>query len=164
MTHRGPFQPLPFCDSVLQHLHVLLVLRAPELDSGLQVGSHQSRAEGQNPLPQPAGHAAFGATQDTVGLLGCERTLLARVQLFIHQYPQILLGRAALNPFIRQPAPIPGVTLTHVQDLAPGLVEPHEVHMGLLLELVKVPLDGIPSLQGTGCTTLVSSAVLFRQK
>jgi len=35
------------------------VLRAPELDAGLQVGSHQSRAEGQNPLPQPAGHAAI---------------------------------------------------------------------------------------------------------
>jgi len=27
------------------------VLRAPELDTGLQVGSHPSGAEGQNPLP-----------------------------------------------------------------------------------------------------------------
>jgi len=33
---------------------------------------------------------------------------------------------------------------TQVQDLALGLVELHEVHMGPPL---KVPLDGIPSLQ-----------------
>jgi len=33
----------------------------PYMDAGLPVGSHQSRAEGQNPLPQPAGHAAFDA-------------------------------------------------------------------------------------------------------
>jgi len=32
-----------------------------------------------------------------------------------------------------------------VQDLALGLVEPHEVHTAPLLEPVQVPLDGIPS-------------------
>ena len=32
-----------------------------------------------------------------------------------------------------------------MQDLALGLVEPHEVHSGPLLQLVEVPLDGIPS-------------------
>jgi len=52
-----------------------------------------------------------------VGLLGCQRTLVAHVQLFIHQYPQVLLGRAALNPSIPQPVLIPGVALTQVQDL-----------------------------------------------
>ena len=56
----------------LQQLHVLLVLRAPELDVGLQVGSHQSRAERQNPLPRPAGHVAFDSAQDMVGCLGSE--------------------------------------------------------------------------------------------
>jgi len=88
------------------------------VDSMKAVGSHQSRAEGQNPLPQPAGHAALDAAQDTVGLLGCERALLAHVQLFIHQHPQVLLGRAALNPFIPQPVLMPGVA--PVQDLAPA--------------------------------------------
>jgi len=38
------------------------------------VGSQQSGAEGQNPLPQPVGHAPLDAAQDTVGLLGCKRT------------------------------------------------------------------------------------------
>jgi len=44
--------------------------RAPDLDAGLQAGSHQSRAEGQNHFPRPAGHPAVDAAQDTVGLLG----------------------------------------------------------------------------------------------
>jgi len=106
------------------------VLRAPELDAELQVGSHQSRVEGQNPLPRPAGHAAFDAAQDAVGLMGCLQTMVAHVQLFIHQYPQVLLGKAALNPIIPQPVLILGVALTQVQDFALGIVEPHEIHMG----------------------------------
>ena len=88
-----------------------------------------------------------------IGFLGCERTLLAHVQLFIHHYPQVLLRRAALNPFIPQPVLILGVALTQVQDLALGLVEPHEVHMGPLFRLVQVPLDGIPSLGHVNRTT-----------
>ncbi|KAK4822945.1 hypothetical protein QYF61_023445 [Mycteria americana] len=138
---------------LLQQVHVFPVLRAPELDAVLQVGSHQSRVEGQNHLPRPAGHASFDAAQDTVGLLGCEHTVLAHVQLFTHQYPQVLLSRAALNPLIPQPVLIPGVALTQVQDLALGLVEPHEVHTGPLLQLVQVPLDDIPSFRHVNCTT-----------
>jgi len=61
-----------------------------------------------------------------VGLLGCECTLVAHVQLFMHQYPQVFLGRAALNPFIPQPILIPEVALIQLQDLALGLVEPQE--------------------------------------
>ncbi|KAK4824458.1 LOW QUALITY PROTEIN: hypothetical protein QYF61_015836 [Mycteria americana] len=86
----------------------------PELDTALQVRSHQSRVEGQNHLPQPAGHASFDAAQDTVGLLGCQRTLLAHVQLFVHQYPQVLFRRAALDHIIPQPVLILGVALTQV--------------------------------------------------
>jgi len=117
------------------------------------VRSHQSGAEGQKPLPRPAGHTSLDAAQGTVGLLGCESTLPGHVKLFIHQYPQVLLLRVALNPFIHQPALIPGVASIQVQDLALGLVEPQEVHIGPLLELVQVPLDGIPSLRHVNCTT-----------
>jgi len=112
------------------------VLRAPELDAGLQVRSHQSRVEEQNHLPRPAGHASLDAAQDTIGFLGCEHTLLDPVQLFIHWHPQVLLSKAALNPFIPQPVLIMEVALNQVQDPALGLVEPHAVHMGPLLELV----------------------------
>jgi len=74
------------------------MLGAPELDTGLQVGSDESRVKGQNPLPHPAGHAALDAAQDTGGFLGCKRTLPVHVELRIHQYPQVLPLRAALEP------------------------------------------------------------------
>jgi len=78
---------------------------------------------------------------------------MVHVQLFIHQYVQDLLGRAALNPLIPQPVLIAGVALTQMQDLALGLVELREVHTGPFLELVQVPLDGILSFWCVNCTT-----------
>jgi len=88
-----------------------------------------------------------------VGLLGCEHTLVAHVQLFIHQYHQVLPGRAAFKHFIPQPVLILGIAPTQVQDLASGLVAPQEIHTGPLLKLVQVPLDGIPSFWCVNCTT-----------
>jgi len=137
---------------LLQQLYVFAVLRAPELDAGLQVGSHQSGAEGQNHLPRPAGHASSDAAQGTVGLLGCGHTLLAHVQLFIHRYPQVLLLRAALSPFIPQSVLMLRIALSQEQGLALCLVESHEVCKGPFLQPVKVSLDGIPSLQHTSYT------------
>ncbi|KAK4811900.1 LOW QUALITY PROTEIN: hypothetical protein QYF61_014933 [Mycteria americana] len=122
-------QPLDhFCGpplDPLQQLHVLLVLRAPELDAVLQ---------------------------DTVGLLGCERTLLAHVQLSVHQYPQVLFHRAALDHIMPQPVLKPRIAPTQV-TLHLALFEPHEVHTGPLLQLVQVPLDDIPSFWCVNCTT-----------
>lgn len=45
----------------------LLVRKAPGLDAVLQIGSHKGRADGDNPLPLPAGHVSCDAAQDTVG-------------------------------------------------------------------------------------------------
>jgi len=92
------------------------------MDARLQVRFHQSRVEGQNHLPRPADHTSLDAAQDMVGLLGCERTLLGHIQLLINQHPQVLLSRAALNPFIPQPVLISGVGPTQVWDLVLGLV------------------------------------------
>ena len=82
---REAFHPLDrFCGPLLdalQQLRVCPALRTPHLDAVLQVTSHQHRAEGQDHLPQPPGHASFDAAQDMVGLLGCEGTSLAYVQL-----------------------------------------------------------------------------------
>ena len=82
---------------LLQQLGGLIVLVVLELDTVLQVGSHESRIEGQNHLPLPGGYTALDATQDMVGHLGCRSTLLAHVESFISQHPQILLLRAALK-------------------------------------------------------------------
>jgi len=84
--------------------------------------------------------------------LGCKLTLLAHVQLFIYQYPQVLLGRTALNLFIPQPVLLVGIAPKQMQDLTLGLVEPYDIHTGLPLQLVQVPLDGILSFWCVSCT------------
>ncbi|KAK4814944.1 LOW QUALITY PROTEIN: hypothetical protein QYF61_006888, partial [Mycteria americana] len=128
LGRREVLQPLDhFCGpplDQLRHLDVLLVLRAPEVDAVLQ---------------------------DTVGLLGCELTLWAHVQVFVRQDPQVLFRRAALDHIIPQSVLKPRIALT--QDPALGLVEPHEVHRGPLLQLAQVPLDDIPSFLHVNCTT-----------
>jgi len=65
----------------------------------------------------------------------------------------VLLNRAALNPFSLQPVLILGIAHSQVLDLALGLVEPHEVHIDPLLDLVQVPPDGILSLRHVDHTT-----------
>ncbi|KAK4821151.1 hypothetical protein QYF61_014246 [Mycteria americana] len=128
---------------LLQQLRVLLVPRAPELDAVLQVGSHQGRAERQNHLPRPAGHAAFDAAQDMAGLLGCERTLLAHVQLFVHQYPQGLFFRAALDHIIPQPVLKPRIALTQVplDDIPPFWRVNCTAQLGVIYKLAEGALD-----------------------
>ena len=80
-----------------QDLSAFLVLEAPGLDAVLQMGPHKSRVEGNNNVPLPAGHPFFNAAQNTVGLLGCKCTLLAYVQLPVHQDFQVLSHRAVLR-------------------------------------------------------------------
>jgi len=99
------------------------MLGAPGLDTALQMGPHKSRAEGNSSVSLPAGCTSFVAAQDTVGLLGCKSTLLARVQLLTHHKPHILLLSTALNEFFFQSVLIPGITPTQVQHLALGLVK-----------------------------------------
>lgn len=54
------------------------------------MGFHEDKAEGQNQLLRPAGHAPFDEAQGMVDFLGCKWTLMAAVQLFIHQKPMSL--------------------------------------------------------------------------
>lgn len=100
-----------------------------EVDAALQVGSHRSRGEGQNCLPQPAAHPSFDAAQETIGFLGFKPALLSHVLCLIHPHPQVLLSRVALCVFIPQLLLISGSALTQVQDLTLGLVEPHGAPM-----------------------------------
>ncbi|KAK4825626.1 hypothetical protein QYF61_001306 [Mycteria americana] len=57
-----------------------------------------------------------------------------------------MVGNTAKGFTEVQPVLVLRISLTYVQDLALGLVELHEVHMGPLFKPVKVPLDGNPSL------------------
>ena len=120
-----------------QQLWVFLVLGSPELDA-----VHESRAEGQNQLPLPAGHTSLDATLDAVGLLGCKCALLAHVESFIKEFhQQILLLRAALKPFSTRYVSVLGTALTQVQYLAIGLVELNEVGMGPPFKPFQVSLE-----------------------
>lgn len=71
----------------------------------------------------------------------------------MHQHPQVLLCRAALNPFITQSVSMFRIALTQMQDLSFGLDELHEVHVVSFLKPLKVPQDGIPSPQNVTCIT-----------
>ena len=126
---------------VLQQIHVFPVQKTPHLDAVLQERSHQHRVEGQDHLPQPSDNASFDAAQDITGFLGCEDILLAHVKLAINQYPHI--PRAVLHPYIPCVVLIVGVALTQMQDLALGLVELYKVLLGLLLEPIRISLNGV---------------------
>ncbi|KAF4793948.1 hypothetical protein TURU_107482 [Turdus rufiventris] len=52
---------LPLCSALI---HIFLVLRTPELNSAVQLGSQEGRGEDQSHLAQPAGHAIWDAAQD----------------------------------------------------------------------------------------------------
>ena len=134
----------------LHQVPVFSVLRAPELDAGLQVGSHQSRVRAAESPPSTCWPHFFRCS---TGFLGCKCTLPVHVQLFIHRYPQVLLGRAVLNAFIPQTVLISGLALTQVQNLSLGLVELHEVLASAPLQLMQVPLDGLSSCWYVNCTT-----------
>jgi len=103
------------------------------------------------------------AAQDMVGFQGCEGTLLAHVQLPIHQYLQVFFGRAALNPVISQLIPAMGIASTQVHDLALGFVVLREVHLGPLLSLSRsLWMVSHPSGVLTTLHSLVSSANLLK--
>lgn len=106
------------------------MLEAPELHTGLQVGSHESRVEGENPLPRPADYPASDAAQDMVGVLVCKHTFPAHVELLINEQPQALLLRATVNPVSAQPVFMFRIAPPQLQDLALGLGELSEVRTG----------------------------------
>ncbi|GAB0193852.1 mitochondrial enolase superfamily member 1 [Grus japonensis] len=73
----------------------------------------------------------------------CHRdTLLAHVQLAIHQDPQILCSKVAFQLVSHHHVLMPGVVPPQVQDFAFVLVELHEVPVGSFLQPLEVALDG----------------------
>jgi len=138
------------------------LLGAPELHAGLDVESHLSGVEGQNHLPQPAGHTSLDAAQETVGLLGSKYTPPGHVELLVNHHPQVLLLRAALNPLSAQHVFVLAIAPTHVQDLALVLVELHEVHTGPPLLSRSLWMASLPSSVSTTLHSLVLSANLLR--
>ncbi|PKU32558.1 alpha-2-macroglobulin-like protein 1 [Limosa lapponica baueri] len=86
--------------------------------------------------PTPAGHAIPDTSQDAVGLLGHLGTLLAHV----NRHPQVLFCWAAFQPLFPKPVALPGVVVTEMRDPALGLIEPHPIGLGPLIQPVQIPL------------------------
>ena len=113
--------------------------------------------------PSPCWPVPLVAAQDAVRLWGCKRTLLACVQPFVHQGPQILLRRDGLSEFFSQPVHISGIAPTHVQHLAFGLVESHQVHVCSISNLFRsLWMTSLPSVVSVAPLSLVSPSDLLR--
>ena len=52
---------------------------------------------GQDDFPSPAHHTIPDTSQDTIGLLGHLGTMLAHIQLTVHQYTKVPFHQAALE-------------------------------------------------------------------
>jgi len=93
-----------------------------------------------DPLPQLDEHASFDAAQDMVGFLGCENTLMAHIQLPVHQYSQVFFNRTVLLTYpmglIILTSHRGSIAMIHMQNFALGFVELHEVQMCPLLKPV----------------------------
>lgn len=131
---------------MLQQVAALSVLGDPQLDAG---GVSPDGRNGQNLFPCPAGHAALDETQDWIGSTA--------------HWLQVHIARkcpAAHPPASPSPSE-PGCSwsacsqsvlfLSQVQHLAVSIVKLRETPMGPFLELVQVPLDGIPSFRCVTC-------------
>ena len=84
---------------------------------------HQGSVEGKENLPRPAGHTPPNASQDTIGLLGSQGTLLAHGQPVVHQDTQVPLHKAALQQVCPKPVLVHGVVPPQVQDPALAHIE-----------------------------------------
>lgn len=67
----------------------------PEWVTVLQMRSHPCQVEKEDYLLQSAGKVLVNVAQRTVGCLSCEVTLLALVELIVHQHLHVLLCKAA---------------------------------------------------------------------
>ncbi|KAK4822237.1 hypothetical protein QYF61_011878 [Mycteria americana] len=132
---------------MLQHLNVSLVVGGPKLNTVFEVRPHQCRVQGHDHFPSPAGHAISDTSQDAIGFLGHLGTLLAHIQEGVSQHPQVLFCLAAFQPLFPKPVALHGVAVAQVQDLALGLVKPHTIDFGPLIQPVQVPLQSPPTLQ-----------------
>ncbi|KAK4832542.1 hypothetical protein QYF61_023874 [Mycteria americana] len=122
----------------LQYLNVLLVLRGPKLNTGFK---------GHDYFPTPDGHTIPDTSQDAIGFLGHLGTLLAHVHPGVDQHPQVLFHQTAFQPLFPEPVALHGVVVTQVQDPALGLVKPHTIDLGPLIQPVQVPLQSLPTLK-----------------
>lgn len=89
-------------------------------------------------------HASFDAAQDVLGFLDGRYTMPACGQLLIREQPEVLLCLSPFNDSFSQSVTMSEIAPTQGHHLTLGLVQLHDIHLGLLLKLVHVA--SLPSL------------------
>ena len=125
---------------LLQHLNVLSILRCPKLNTVLEVRPHQCRLQGQDDFPSPAHHTIPDTSQDATGLLGHLGTLLAHIQLTVHQYTKVPFHQAAFQPLLPKPVGLPGLLVTKMQDPTLGPIATCTFNLGPSIQSIQVHL------------------------
>lgn len=127
---------------MLQSLSVFLVARGIKLNT---VWPHESRIQGNNHLPAPAGCAISHKRQEAIGLLGHQSTLLAHIQPSVDRHPPVLFLHTVLQPICPRPVALPGAVVTKVQDPALGLVKLHLTGLNPAILPTQFILKGPPT-------------------
>ena len=96
---------------------------------------------GQDDFPSCAHHTVPHISQDAIGLLGHLGTLLAHIQLTVHQYPKVPFHQAAFQPLLIKPVGLPGVIVTKMQDPTMDPMEIHATNLGPSIQSIQVPLQ-----------------------
>lgn len=105
---------------LFQQVHIFLVIRAPDLDAGLQMESHESEVAGKNHLPLPAGLFFWCSPGYTWRLHSPGYYWLSALQVciassYFMKFPSmriplsVLICRATLNEFFSQSVLMSGV-------------------------------------------------------
>ena len=138
-----------FCCSSLdmfQGLNVFLVVRDSKLNTILKVRPHLSaKYKGMITSLLLLGTLFLNAGQDGIGPLGHLGTLLARVQLSVNQYPNVLFLCAVFQPLYSKPVAWPGVVVTKVKDVTLVSIELHPTGFISVIQPVKISLSGLLS-------------------
>ena len=98
----------------------------------------ECRVQRQDDFPSPAHHTVPDTSQDAIGLLGHLGTLLAHVQLTVHQYTKVPFHQTAFQPLLPKPVGLLAVLVTKMQDPALGPIE--MVCLGPSIQSTQVPL------------------------
>lgn len=117
------------------YIHVSLVLWRTGLNTALHVWPHQCWGGRKDHLPQPAGNTLSNGAQVPINFLCGKGILSARIQLGIHQDPQVLFCQAAFQLVAPQHILAHGIFPSQLQDLALLLVKLYEVPSSWILSI-----------------------------
>lgn len=115
------------------------------------------RIEGKTHLPEPDGSCFFWCSPVCTWLSGLQVDNASSWSAFNSERPEVLLCLSALHNFFSQSVAMSGIAPAWVQHLTLGLLELHEMLVGLLPKHVHVSLGSTPSFCLSGSRSVTCS-------